>query len=554
MATHPIPLAHEDQDVRTQWTKGALRGLSGDEVYEARRRQLRGNIQILDVLGQFCQNTDQGPLPRGWYSITRGLHSRDIYERIGNLPRGALACLIPSHDDHGQQVLTLQVTYPREALLPAVDFITPADEMELRDRPWFEPHNRQPTFASGSYLAYMPPVPEGQENARFPYRAVQVSTLTNNYKWVIARTHRLSPMLFTLAMSEVLKVSVSQISITLVKRPRTTGTACPYELFCVVRDRLEAPGHTRPFGMEDLLVCPICGSTQPLDRPHMDQDSHRFGMVMLMDGMALVEHEGQDYSRMQFTTFERVHESQLGDIRLHQAAATHTDANVNTNKGCLNHLRRLQGIYNALANMHTDDANDLAKTRAKIKLMYFALLRLLDETKVRTTVLLEQWKEAQLRGIGVEQWQEETQREGREYPTPPRVEDYVLRYTHRAMVIFLRMAVLRQQQIIRMMTLEQERDRVRFAGNIAEDITQLEDLTGTSAEDWRPIGGRFLPRHGALSHIMTPDLAEVAAELMNMRARYGTPHPLRVATGDTPSVRYVVPAGVLAEADNDDGP
>jgi len=221
----------------------------------------------------------------------------------------------------------------------------------------------------------------------------------------------------------------------------------------------------------------------------MDQDSHRFGMLMLMDGMALVEHEGQAYSRMQFTTFERVHKSQLGDIRLHQAAATHTDANVNTHKGCLNHLRRLQGIYNALANMHPDDANDLCKTRAKIKLMYFALLRLLDETKVRTAVLLEQWKEAQLRGIGVEQWQEETQPEGWEDLTLPQVEDYLLKYTHRAMVIFLRMAVLRQQQIIRILTLEQERDRAKFAGNIAEDITHLENLTRTSADDWRPIGG-----------------------------------------------------------------
>ena len=124
----------------------------------------------------------------------------------------------------------------------------------------------------------------------------------------------------------------------------------------------------------------------------------------------------------------------------------------------------------------------------------------------------------------------------------------------RAMVIFLRMAVLRQQQIIRVLTLEQERDRAKFAGNIAEDITHLENLTRTSADDWRPIGGYFIPRNGALLNIMAPDLAEVAAELLNMRARYGTPHPPRVVAGDTPSVRYVVPAQMLAEAAREGGP
>ena len=110
MTTHAIPLAHADQDVRTQWTMGVLRGISGDEVYEARRRQLRDNIQILDVLGQFCQGSDQGPLPRGWYSITRQLHSRDIYERVSEVPRGALTSLTQRHDTHGQPVLALQVT------------------------------------------------------------------------------------------------------------------------------------------------------------------------------------------------------------------------------------------------------------------------------------------------------------------------------------------------------------------------------------------------------------------------------------------------------------
>jgi len=52
---------------------------------------------------------------------------------------------------------------------------------------------------------------------------------------------------------------------------------------------------------------------------------------------------------------------------------------------------------------------------------------------------------------------------------------------------------------------------------------------------------------------MAPDLAEVAAELMNMRARYGTPHPPRIVAGDTPSVRYVVPEPTVAEADRADG-
>jgi len=252
MATHAIPLAHADQDVRKQWRTGALRGIAGDEVEEARRRQQRENIQILDVLGQFCHGTDQGSLPMGWFSINRQLHSRDIYERLCNLPRGTLASLTPSHDAYGQPVLALQVTYPREALLPAVDFLTPAD-------------NR--TLTSGSSFAYIPPVPEGQEHARFPFREVEVSTLTRRYKWAIARTHRLSPMLFTLAMSEVLRVPVNTVSITQVKRENTTGAACPYELFCVICDPAMGMG---------TIHCPICASSGPLERSHMDQDSHRF--------------------------------------------------------------------------------------------------------------------------------------------------------------------------------------------------------------------------------------------------------------------------------------
>jgi len=87
-----------------------------------------------------------------------------------------------------------------------------------------------------------------------------------------------------------------------------------------------------------------------------------------------------------------------------------------------------------------------------------------------------------------------------------------------------------------MLTRERGRDRVRFAGSIAEDITQLENLTGTRAEGWRPIGGRFLPRNSALLH-MDPELAAVAAELMNMSARYGTPHPQRMVAGNGPVAR-----------------
>ena len=118
---------------------------------------------------------------------------------------------------------------------------------------------------------------------------------------------------------------------------------------------------------------------------------------MLMDGMAMVDND-PEIQRMPFTTFERVKESQLGSVGLHQAAATNTDANVNTAKGCVTHLRRLQGIYNALEEMHPDDASDHVKSRAQIELMYFALLRLLDATKVDTAALIANWQQQAIGG------------------------------------------------------------------------------------------------------------------------------------------------------------
>ena len=181
-------------------------------------------------------------------------------------------------------------------------------------------------------IAYAPPEPAGQEHIRFPFRMVEVCTLKRNYTWVIARTHRLSAFLLALAMSEVMQVPVESVSIVQQKKEDSGDAHCPYELFCTVVKAYSPSDPTVPY-------CPICGHASSLDRAHMDQDSHRFGMTITMDGMALVETDAE-ISELPYTTFERLTPAQLGNVRLHQAAATNTDANVSTAKGCMDHLRR----------------------------------------------------------------------------------------------------------------------------------------------------------------------------------------------------------------------
>jgi len=100
--------------------------------------------------------------------------------------------------------------------------------------------------------------------------------------------------------------------------------------------------------------------------------------------------------------------------------------------------------------------------------------------------------------------------------TLPQVDEYLLTYVHKATDILLRMAVLRQQQIIRALTLEQEEARARLTG-------QYNDVTGAHVEDLRSIGGQLYNRH----HRGVDALAEIENELLAMRARYGTPHPPR---------------------------
>jgi len=252
----------------------------------------------------------------------------------------------------------------------------------------------------------------------------------------------------------------------------------------------------------------------------MDQDSHRLGMMMLMDGMALVE-DSPEFIHMPFTTFERIQEYQLGQVRIHQAAATNTDANVHTAEGCTMHHRRLQGIHDSLVELHPDDMCNQVSSRARIKLMYFALLRLLDSTKQQAAIDIDAWQK-----------QKTTPRSDPSCLTyiedtlpadmlPSRssshvdklslsqVELFVMAYMHKAADILLRMAVLRQQQILRAINLTQEEtcaSRNRIRGYV---------------EDLRSFGGQLYSRH----HRDVDALAEMENELLVLRARYSTPHP-----------------------------
>ena len=490
-AHHGYTVAYADQDVHTQWARGALKGLAEDDVREARRRQIARNTPILEVLAQFCRDPNDELMLKGWHSIQRPLHARDITERISGVPRCAFTSMYQRHDEHGQPVLALQVTFPREALLPAAEA--------------FAPYKKGLTYAPPALFA-----PEGQEFARFTYRIVTVSTLTHKYRWAIARTHRLSQMLMQFAMSEILKVPVRNVSITMTQRQHTTGSESPYEMYCVAK--------ITTYGDEP-MICPICGSSAPLLRQHMDQDSHRLGMMMLMDGMALVE-DSPEFIHMPFTTFERIQESQLGQVRIHQAAATNTDANVHTADGCTMHHRRLQGIHDSLVELHPDDMCNQVRSRARIKLMYFALLRLLDSTKQQAAFDIDAWqrqKTSQRNDPRCQTHSEDTSPAAMisrsasqvDKPSLSQVELFVMAYMHKAADTLLRMAVLRQQQILRAITLTQEEacaSRHRIRGYV---------------EDLRSFGGQLYGRF----HRDVDALAEMENELLVLRARYSTPHP-----------------------------
>ena len=91
----------------------------------------------------------------------------------------------------------------------------------------------------------------------------------------------------------------------------------------------------------------------------------------------------------------------------------------------------------------------------------------------------------------------------------PPWELFVMAYMHKAADILLRMAVLRQQQILRAITLTQEEacaSRHRIRGYV---------------EDLRSFGGQLYGRF----HRDVDALAEMENELLVLRARYSTPHP-----------------------------
>jgi len=254
----------------------------------------------------------------------------------------------------------------------------------------------------------------------------------------------------------------------------------------------------------------------------MGQDSHRFGMVMTMHGMALVETD-VEISELPFTTFERFTSAQLGNMRLHQAAATNTDANVSTHKGCMTHLRRLQSIHDDLTAMRHPDHTDHSKARAQIKLMYFALLRLMDNAKVETAMLVENWKQQATGGAPLHPAQGPR---GKDYISGPKVEGYILRYMQESTIIFLMMAVARRQQLNRALEADVSARRQRLTQAIEEDAARLEQITGSRAEDWRPLRGRLRRRTGTVN-----ELADIAAELAAMLARQQEqqPPPARAA-------------------------
>ena len=532
MAAHPVPLAHTDQDVHAQWRMGAIRGLSQTAVEEARRRQLKDNTQLLDVLKQFRHAGDQGPLPRGWYTVTRGAHSRDIHEPIGDLFKQALVCLLPAHKAASGDTLALQVTYPREAQLPTTDL----DWMAMRDN--LDPRSGKPVGGVPGGLAYIPPPPEAQAQVRFPYRLVTVSTFARRYKWAIAGTHRLSPMLFTLAMSEVLNVPLEHVAITVAKNPSARGMDSPYELFCVVQRPTVGPYPSRfdrMFHPAGSNACPICGSVQALDRTHMNQDTHRFGMVMLMDGMSLIV-TSREAEVMSFFTFELIHEEQLGKVRLHQAAATHTDANVHNEAECIMHLRRLKAVSNALEveDEGVDTSEDHAsqsRDRARIKLMYFAMLRHLDDTKLDTAKMQQRFLD-EMNKCGSADYSEHQPR----LPLT-RMEHHLIRFTQQSIGIFLRMAVRRRRSVIRHLTIvknsaeggadtdEVNAQLMAAAGSIPQEEMR-ETAMRVRAIDWQPLGV-MLTDEAPWRWIRIPAAMNTDEFLGHLRAQRGTPHPPR---------------------------
>ena len=495
MSTH-IFIPRGDQDVKQRWRTGDLQGLSEANIEEACRRQMSRNLKLLDVLSFYSHGLDYGPVPQGWYTIKRRLHSQDIYETLCNLPKGTVANLSPNRDDHGHPVIALQVTFPREALLPAADFkATPL-----------------PRTMTGS-IAYSPPEPAGQEHIRFPFRMVEVSTLKRKYTWVIARTHRLSAFLLALAMSEVMQVPVESVSIVQQKKEDSGDAHCPYELYCTVVKAYSPSGPTVPY-------CPICGHAGSLDRAHMDQDSHRFGMTITMDGMALVETDAE-ISELPYTTFERLTPAQLGNVRLHQAAATNTDANVSTARGCMDHLRRLQYIHDDLTERRREDSTDHAKARAQIKLMYFALLRLMDEAKVETAMLIDNRKQQE---AGGEPLYPAQAFRSRNHISVSKVEGYLLSYIQHSTVIFLLMAVARRHQLNRALEVDVTDSQRRLPEDNKEDTTKVEQINGARADDWRPLGNRLLVQTGDAFGVRY-----VPAAIAALRARPGHGHPNDVA-------------------------